>query len=246
MLSKKEVNRAGEVLKKDLIGQNQLLDAMGVLNTWRATHSFPINTFQATLRHRLSSIDSTALVAQRLMRSSSIISKLKRLDGMKLARMQDIGGVRGVLSRLNQVNDVRALYEEVGRFDHELAAVTDYIHNPKVDGYRSVHFGFRYQNQLEPEHNGLFVERQLRTKLPHSWATAVETMDTFLGQGLKARQGESHWLRFFELVSSAFAPIEKRLEYRDGMDSTLKVPVSPFVTLKFNRVSLINYADSRL
>ena len=146
MLSKKEVNRAGEVLKKDLIGQNQLLDAMGVLNTWRAKHSFPINTFQATLRHRLSSIDSTALVAQRLERSSSIISKLKRLDGMKLARMQDIGGVRGVPSRLSQVNDVRALYEEVGRFDHELAALTDYIHNPKVDGYRSVHFGFRYQN----------------------------------------------------------------------------------------------------
>ena len=84
VLSKKEVNRAGEVLKKDLIGQNQLLDAMGVLNIWRAKHSFPINTFQATLRHRLSSIDSTALVAQRLERSSSIISKLKRLDGMKL------------------------------------------------------------------------------------------------------------------------------------------------------------------
>ena len=70
-------------------------------------------------------------------------------------------------------------------------------------------------------------------------------MGTFLGQGLKARQGESHWLRFFELVSSAFAPIEKRLDYWDGMDSTLKVFVSPFVTLKFNWVSLINYADSR-
>ena len=219
---------------------------MGVLNTWRAKHSFLINTFQATLRHRLSSIDSTALVAPRLMRSSSIISKLKRLDGMKLARMQGIGGVRGVPSRLNQVNDVRALYEEVGRFDHELVALTDCIHNPKVDGYRSLHFGFRYQNQLEPEHNGLFVELQLRTKLQHAWATAVETIGTFLGQGLTARQGESHGLRFFDLVSFAFAPIEKRLEYRDGMDSTLRVPVSPFVTLKFNWVSLINYADSRL
>ena len=132
---------------------------MGVLNTWRAKHNFPINTFQATLRLRSSSIDATALVAQRLMRPSSIISKLKRLDDMNLARMQDIGGVRGVQSRLNQVNDVCPLYEKVGRFDHELAAVTNYIHNPKVDGYRSVHFGFRYQNQLEPEHNGLFVER---------------------------------------------------------------------------------------
>jgi len=55
----------------------------------------------------------------------------------------------------------------------------------------------------------LFVELQLRIKLQHAWATAVETMGTFLGQGLKARQGESHGLRFFDLVSFAFAHIEK-------------------------------------
>ena len=40
--------------------------------------------------------------------------------------------------------------------------------------------------------------------------------------------------------------LKKRVEYRDEMDSTLKVPVSRFVTLKCNWVSLINYADSRL
>ena len=71
-------------------------------------------------------------------------------------------------------------------------------------------------------------------------------MGTFLGQGLKARQGESHGLRFFDLVILRSHLLKKRLEYRDEMDSTLKVPVSRFVTLKCNWVSLINYSDSRL
>lgn len=49
---------------------------------------------------------------------------------------------------------------------------------------------------------------QIRTKLQHMWATAVETMGTFLGQALKSRQGDQEWLDFFALISSAFAHME--------------------------------------
>lgn len=57
-------------------------------------------------------------------------------------------------------------------------------------------------------YDGLRVEIQLRTKLQHIWATAVETMGTFLGQALKSKQGEREWLDFFALVSSAFSFLE--------------------------------------
>lgn len=58
-------------------------------------------------------------------------------------------------------------------------------------------------------YNGQSIEIQIRTKLQHSWATAVETVGTLLKQSLKSSQGEERWLRFFALVGSAFAMIEK-------------------------------------
>ena len=48
----------------------------------------------------------------------------------------------------------------------------------------------RYKNKLVPHHDDLRIEMQIRTKLQHIWATAVETMGTFLGQALKSRQGD--------------------------------------------------------
>jgi len=202
------INRAGRLLSQEMIGEVDLTTALDVLSRWRLLHNYPINTFQATLRYRLAAIDSGTLFGQRLKRAPSIIAKLKRLNGMKLARMQDIAGVRGVVSKLKYVRDAQAQYEEVGRIEHELIGVDDYIASPKPDGYRSLHMVFKYKNISKPSFDGMHVELQLRTKLQHAWATAVETMGTFVGQALKARQGETHWLRFFELTSSAFAHIE--------------------------------------
>ena len=57
-------------------------------------------------------------------------------------------------------------------------------------------------------YNGLQIELQLRTRTQHAWATAVETVGTFLGQSLKSSQGRKDWLRFFELIGSGFAVVE--------------------------------------
>jgi hypothetical protein len=51
---------------------------------------------------------------------------------------------------------------------------------------------------------------QLRSRLQHAWATAVETAGTFLERSLKSNQGPEEWLQFFVLVSSGFAIMEKR------------------------------------
>jgi hypothetical protein len=59
-------------------------------------------------------------------------------------------------------------------------------------------------------YNGLRIEIQLRSKLQHAWATAVETVDTFTGQALKSNIGDASWKRFFALMGSAVANREKR------------------------------------
>jgi putative GTP pyrophosphokinase len=114
-----------------------------VLANWRASHAYPINTFQALLRLKLKSIDKQALVAQRLKRSPSILAKLERFPEMQLARMQDIGGLRAVVSSMPRVRKLEDAYRN-STFKHRLVGFKDYINEPKPDGYRSVHLVYKY------------------------------------------------------------------------------------------------------
>lgn len=207
--SKNQVNKAGHILSfPDMFNEQDFFWALQVLANWRGCHAYPINTFQATLRQKLKPIDPKAIVAQRLKRTPSIINKLQRFEGMKLARMQDIGGLRAVVSTVGKVRSLEAKYKTT-KFPHEIISFKDYINKPKNDGYRSVHLIFCYSNIRAPEYAGLSIELQLRTKLQHAWATAVETMGTFLGQALKSGGGEIAWRDFFVSTSAALAIIEK-------------------------------------
>ncbi len=207
--TKGQVNRAGDVLMEpQKYEPEELLWANQVLANWRACHLYPINTFQALLRLKLKSIDQDALVAQRLKRAPSILLKLERFEGMKLARMQDIGGLRAVVSSMAKLRKLETAYRQA-TFKHKLVSSKDYIDRPKADGYRSVHLIYRYTNPRAPAYEGLALELQIRTRLQHAWATAVETMGTFLGQALKSGQGEKQWRDFFEVSSAALASVEK-------------------------------------
>lgn len=206
-VSKREINRAGEILADPNATQEEIERATELVNQWRACHGYPINTFQATLRLKVKPYKG-AIVAQRLKRLPTIIDKRRRYPTMKLAQMQDIGGVRAILPKLSNVRELRDLYMNKIRFGHELLSpVDDYIEQPRWDGYRSIHLIYRYKNNDSP-YNGLILELQLRTKLQHLWATAVETTGTFKGQALKSREGDAEWLKFFAVTSSAFAWIE--------------------------------------
>jgi len=207
--SKNQINRAGEIITspEDFTAAEHEW-AAEVLANHRACHGYPINTFQATLRSKLSSIDPKAIVAQRLKRTPSIVLKLQRYRGMQLARMQDIGGLRAVVRSVKRVRQLERSYR-ASRFKHTLTSSKDYISEPKPDGYRSVHLIYRYHNDAKPDYNGLALELQIRTRLQHSWATAVETMGTFLGQALKSGQGETPWREFFVKASAALACTEE-------------------------------------
>lgn len=207
-LTKEEVNRAGELLSTGCDDVNVITKAEIVLGAWRSRHAYPINTFQSTLRDKLEHIDKFAIIAQRLKRTPSIISKLKRFHSMKLSRMQDIGGLRAVVSDINKVNVLVHNYEK-SRFEHELIAKKDYIEKPKDSGYRGIHLIYKYKNKRVPQFDGLLIELQIRTKLQHEWATAVETVGTILNHSLKSSFGPKEWLDFFSLTSAAFSRLEK-------------------------------------
>ena len=138
----------------------------------------------------------------------SILRKLERFSGMSLARMQDIGGLRAVVSTLPMLKKLHANYLST-RFTHKLVSAYDYVSAPKESGYRSIHLIYKYKLANESPYDGLQIELQLRTKLQHAWATAVETAGTFLEHSLKSSEGPNDWLNFFSLASSAFAHMEK-------------------------------------
>jgi putative GTP pyrophosphokinase len=211
--SNSQINRAGQALITHKPNTADYQDALKIVNEWRASHAYPVSTFKSTLRKKVSRY-SDPIVAQRLKRLPTIIDKLKRYPEMQLARMQDIGGLRGIVNTLTQVRALQRYYSDETNLTHKIVRHDDYITMPKEDGYRGVHIVYRYDNTLARnkeavEYKGLLVELQLRTKLQHTWSTAVETMGTFRGEALKSRQGSKEWLKFFALTSSAFAHIEK-------------------------------------
>lgn len=216
--SRERVNAAGRTLVGGLGNtfddMDRYLDAYAVMSNWRASHQFPLNTFKINLRERARSIDENAFVAQRLKRAPSIIAKLSRFPKMRLTQMQDIGGCRAVLSTLHDVTLLRNALKS-SRIKHRLVNEKDYIAEPKDDGYRGIHLVYRYVSDRKETYNNHSVEIQIRTNLQHAWATAVETVGTLIGQGLKADQGEKIWLDFFALVSAAFAIREGVAGQRD-------------------------------
>ena len=173
---RREVNAAGDCLiaNAQLITLMRRDEMLAVINNWRSSHSFPLQSFKTTLLRRAKKVDHQAIVAQRLKRLSSISAKLHRFPDMKLSQMQDIGGCRAVVENLGCVERLVKLYTK-GRSKnptkrHEFLNSKDYILSPKIDGYRSVHLIYRYRSRSKKHgvYSGLKIEIQLRSKLQHA------------------------------------------------------------------------------
>lgn len=213
-ISKSKIDAAANLVargkfKKDKVSDEDVQDALDTMNAWRVAHTYPLNTFNVNLRGKVKNIRG-AVVAQRLKRMPTILDKLNREPNMAYTTMQDLGGVRAIVSNNKQVRSIVEKYKQSS--NHLLEDEKDYITSPRAkDGYRSHHLIYKYDSHLKSaeQYNGMRIEVQIRTKLQHNWATAVETMGVILGQQLKSRQGEQDWLDFFAVVSAAFAHIEK-------------------------------------
>ncbi|WP_086478908.1 RelA/SpoT domain-containing protein [Oceanospirillum sanctuarii] len=202
--SKKAVQKAGEKLIIDDLAKDnpeEYKKSMEILSNWRSSHVNSLKHMLNVLQIACEKIDRRHIVVARLKRTPSIISKLKRFEKMKLRNMQDIAGCRAILSSTKNVYRLRKELNKNRDFK-----VTDYIENPKPDGYRGIHL----IGKCLDEENGIDypVEIQIRSKVQHAWATAVEIVDLFTNQSLKSNDGKQDWLDFFKAVSNEFSKIE--------------------------------------
>ena len=222
--SPEEVDRAGRTLvlagyadpdATSEVSEAERLHAVDVVNQWRASHARPLDTFRKNLRRRAG---RSGVVAQRLKRLPSIVSKLERLPRIRLSEMQDIGGCRVVLPTADDAFIFGADFAS-SRIRHKLVRYHNYISKPRRTGYRSLHLIYEYDSDRATDWKGLQVEIQLRSQLQHQWATAVETVGAFVGNNLKSDLGHPTWLRFFALMSSMTA-------LREGMPLIPDTPVA--------------------
>lgn len=211
--SKKRVSKAGNAVRQGV----ESPEDVDVIENWRASHNYVLNTFQATLRRHARGNNIT--VAQRLKRRSTIYDKLKRQPDMQLSRMHDIAGCRLIFESTNSLDETRNQILK-SRFKHNLRnelSDYDYIAKPKVTGYRGIHdvYGYVSYSGAAENWNGLQIELQYRTKTQHAWATAVEIVGSLTGNEAKFDRGDKDHQQFFCLTSELLA------RYHEGKKSCL-------------------------
>lgn len=201
------VKRAGKILRAEMYTWDELIAAQEILENWHACHSYPLNLFYLSLAYFAREQSPLTNVVQRRKRQPAIIAKLKSNLNIQLTTMQDIAGCRAITKGVSELESLVSRCREVWT-NHELYDTDDYIATPKPSGYRGIHLIYRFQSDKKA-FNGRFVEIQFRSRFQHAWATAVEIVDLFQGQSLKAEKGEPRWQRFFALMGSAIARIER-------------------------------------
>jgi putative GTP pyrophosphokinase len=227
--TKSQVTKAGQRISDNGLTL-ETLDDYFILENWRASHAWVINTFQANLRRR--SKGASIIVGTRLKRRVTIFNKLKRYPQMQLGRMHDIAGCRVIFP---DIDSLTAFRKDVhgARFSHKRRSIDEekwnYILHPKKDGYRGIHDVYEYDvrsNQGKPW-RGLLIEIQYRTLLQHSWATAVEVAGLLTHNNPKFGQGAQEFVDFFsvasELLARRFEKSTSCFPYDDENDLILRL-----------------------
>ena len=182
-------------------------DDIIVIENFRGSHAYILNTFQANIRNHSRSVAMS--VGQRLKRRNTIIDKLRREPSMPLYAMHDIAGCRMVFRDSGDLHMTRNSMH-AARWRHSLTHELDrydYIANPKPTGYRGIHDVYEYNVNSAGgvPWNGLRVEIQYRTLPQHAWATAVEVADLVTSSRIKFAQASDYYLRYFQLASEIIA-----------------------------------------
>jgi len=223
---------AGELYLHDNGDYTEAHNVLRIANSWRDSHFLPMRSAYLSLRFKMLRGGIAGDVAARPKRMSSIRRKLRE-SSTKLDQMQDIAGVRAIM---DDIAGVRALTASIRqKFPHTVRQEWAYIDAPKEDGYRSHHLVFHFcprRKDQEPFADRR-IELQIRTRLQHSWATAVEAVSLFNGVDLKHHKGSEDWLRLFKLMSTEFSHVEC-------------CPVGPGVPNRRERIEEIKDLNMRL
>lgn len=209
--SKAEVVQAGKALRGTLPWTPETPDehvrVFRVAYDWRNSHQYPAQRIRQELTGKVRKLRLNGITAARTKRMASIRKKLARTK-ITLAQIQDLGGCRVIVDSIAEIGLLVNLYRNGGS-RHVVWKHDNYIDIPKMGGYRGHHFVLEFAGELhEAVYHGRRVELQVRTRLQHAWATAVEAVGMVRGEDLKAGEGHADWLRLFTLMSSEFADAE--------------------------------------
>lgn len=198
-----KIRAAGKRIKQ---GRGTTEDGV-VLENFRGSHAYILNTFQSNIRNHSKSIAQS--VGQRLKRRNTILDKLVREPNMPLSAMHDIAGCRMIFDSIEDLHNVRESMHNA-RWRHNLTHEPDrydYIQNPKSTGYRGIHDVYEYKvNSVGGvPWNGLKLEIQYRTLPQHAWATAVEVADLITSNRIKFADAKADYLKYFQLSSKIIA-----------------------------------------
>lgn len=199
------IDRAGRVLATEIPSESVCDEAVRLAfktaHNWRMAHAYPM----IAERMRLGHIATGGYVtAGRVKRMTSIRKKLKR-GSASLRGMQDLAGCRAVMPSVSECYRVYEAYRgdaSQSRFHR----AKDYMAEPKDDGYRGIHVVLKFggAGRSEP-YLGQHIELQIRTRLQHVWATAIEAIGAVRGEDLKAGQGDADWLHLMALMGDYLA-----------------------------------------
>jgi ppGpp synthetase/RelA/SpoT-type nucleotidyltranferase len=204
----RQVRDASDALRKDLAYCPETVETFLIAHNWRSAHILPMTRVRRELSGKVGKYIGSGITAARLKRMSSIRRKLRK-EKFSLYSIQDIAGCRAVVSTVDNVRNLVEHYT-AGNTRHKVANNRDLIQNPRRGGYRSHHLivEFRAGSEALAPWNKLLVEMQIRTKLQHAWATAVEAVGLMRGENLKAGEGNTDLLRLFTLMSAEFCEEE--------------------------------------
>lgn len=212
--SRNKINVSGQALVAGPETGFPFFDANIIIEDWRSLHMLPLEHLVSSITKILADAGITAAFSShRLKRMTSIIAKLRHSPTMRLGGVQDIGGARFVfedIQTLLKAKDViaNATLESFTPDRNIYDYVTTDGVGPKTSGYRSIHFVYKYVS-TNPDYDGLRIELQIRTRLQHDWAMAVETAELLSQSPLKAGLGDKYWMDFFKLASAVFAKREE-------------------------------------
>lgn len=202
--SRNQINKFGNIVlgSKD---ESEVSETQQKIDEWRNSHLSVMDKLYASISKEFEENGiKYVLSSQRLKRMSSIILKLDLHPDMGLGGLCDIGGIRFVFEDVITLQRAIDLCSSICPEGFSKMAPRDYINHPKDSGYRSYHLVFKRESDNKVE-EGLKIELQLRTKLQHNWATAVETAGLISNTSIKSGQGSDEWQDFFRVVSALFS-----------------------------------------
>ncbi len=176
------------------VAADEIAAAEATVEAWRQWHAPVLSSVGANLRYYVAPFGDPH-VTQRLKRLRTIVDKLRR-ESTRLSQMEDVGGVRAVVSR---PDDVFAVVRQLRR-NWTVTRERDYMAHPKPDGYRAVHLTVRRRGRL--------IEVQLRTRWQDLWANAVEEHSRLRGVDLKSGAGPKRLREAYRAISEQFAEAE--------------------------------------